>query len=151
MAQKRKKIWRPETVIITVGGVEYEVRPQPLRRYLVFEEELKSIVDYFAESDAPKPDWMDEGASVLGVGFDILYRILNLVIPDLEREHLLDAPEPEIEHALKVCIDINGGKWAKALIENFFAPLMPALQSVLAQGILARAGETSAGETTSTS
>lgn len=83
-------------------------------------------------------------------GVEVVYEILKCVIPGLEYEDVLDAPEPQLEHAIEVCLKVNGGRWAESLIRDFFGPLLPVLQGMLADWLLTRTAPTEAEEPTPT-
>jgi len=174
MSNKKPKrdVWVPRPVIVMIGKTEYTIEPQPMRRYLEFEGRLRELLGGFmplglgGEGEVGPPG--DEGedgvpaeevaaevaeeAVAKGIverGVETVHAILECVIPDLDYEDVLDAPEPQLEHAIQVCLKINGGRWAETLIREFFTPLLPALQALLTQWLLSRAGEptpTEAGE-----
>jgi len=150
----------PETVVVEIGQTEYKLTPQPMRRYLEFEDRLRELLAGWSPLAEPKEEEEDEGLEegegedlaekaikpLVEQGVEAVHEVLRCMIPNLELEDVWEAPEPQLEHVLKLCLEINGGQWAQALIRDFFTPLLPAAQALLANWLLSLGG----GKTTPT-
>lgn len=157
MGKRIRKVWTPNEVEIELGQTEYVLRPQPLRRYLEFEERLRELGSFWMPKEeeaeetegAEEPEETEEIGEVaeraikplVQQGVEAIYEVLRFMIPDLEIEDVWDASEPQLEHCLKLCLEINGGQWAQALIKDFFTPLLPGLRALLADWLLRLSGE----------
>ena len=166
MPKKQRSVWEPQPVIIAIGGVEYNVVPQPLRRYLEFEERLRELIAGLGPGSGLVGKGEAEGGEVeeteldeaLGLpeeaprllveqGVEAIYEVLRCAIPELDIEDVWNSPEPELEHALETCLKMNGGRWAQALISDFFQPLLPALHAWLMQLLMGGGATPTATET----
>jgi len=160
--KQHRDVWKQLPVVIEIGETEYEVIAQPLRKYIEFEEQLGELLAGLGLQAQPKEaeeqgeEQGEEagGATVEEVakglierGIEVVYEVLKCVIPDLEMDDVLDAPEPQLEHAINVCLRVNGGKWAETLIRDFLGPLVPALQTVFTTWLLGAMGGPEQSET----
>ena len=150
-SKKRRNVWKPVPVVIEIGETEYDVVSPSMRMYIEFEERLGEILsglglggqqDQGAEDDeAQAEDGEAERKGLVEQGVDVVYEGLKCVIPTLEMSDVLDASEPQLEHAIQVCLDVCGGKWAQTLVNDFLGPLVPALRAIIADRLLGVMGE----------
>ena len=49
MAKKTKRIFDPEIYIVTFGGNEYEISPQPIERVIKFQQAIEELLDSLSD------------------------------------------------------------------------------------------------------
>jgi hypothetical protein len=53
------------------------------------------------------------------------FPIMKVLIPELVEDDVLEAPPRNLEHVIRLLLDLNGTEWFEAVVKKFVAPMLP--------------------------
>jgi len=123
----KSRVWRRERVILEFGTQRYIVEPATAERTLLFKDLFDDLFAGVQGFEDKEEVTADDAKSAFESLVDAPYRLLKVLVPDLEEEDVKTAPWPQIWHNFQVLIELNGLKWAQELAKEYLLPLLPSL------------------------
>jgi len=161
MAKKTKRIFDPEIYIVTFGGNEYEISPQPIERVIKFQQAIEELLDslsdfstkYFVIDEdgnryGPYDDSNEAEAVANGNNGSVEeeragveeflnaivvspYYAFKVVVPDLVEDDVKRSSFPELKNALDVVVEVNGIGWLESFVKKTISPMIPEIMSII--------------------
>ena len=160
MTKRTKRVFSPEIFVVTFGGKEYDISPQPISRVIEFQQAIEDLFDAisgfqtkYVVSDVDGKelevfDTLAEAELVAGDDgvvsekrpgvSDFLnavvsspYYALKVMVPDLLESDVKESTFPELKNALDAIIEVNGIGWLETFLKKTIGPVMPEVMGII--------------------